>query len=271
MESSSLRSPSDRLPLISIITVVYNGEKYLEKAIHSVVHQTGCHCEFIVVDGGSTDGTLDIIKKNDDKIDKWISEPDKGIYDAMNKGIKLASGTIIGILNADDEMNEGVLKIVGNEFSQNPNLDFLYGYVERMTLSGDVYDIASSLSISEMDQKKFQQIPIPHGALFVKKQLFHELGYYKTDYIINSDYDFILRLLENGKKGKKINLAISRFRDGGRSSGYLTFWERRRIMREFKVPFIKREYVIMKGVIKLFIAKLLPNSIVSSLRKKRTA
>lgn len=256
--------------MISIITVVYNGERYLEQAIRSVAAQSGIRFEYIVIDGGSTDGTSDIIKKHEAHIDKWISEPDEGIYDAMNKGIKLASGEVIGILNADDEMNEGVLKIVGEEFSQNPELDYLYGYVERMTTAGIVYDIAPSLSVEEMEKKKFKQIPIPHGALFVKKEMFDELGYYKTDYIINSDYDFILRLIENRKKGKKINLAISRFRDGGKSSGYLTFWERRRIMKDFGVPFLPREFVIAKAVTKLFLAKILPNSIVSYLRKNRS-
>jgi glycosyltransferase involved in cell wall biosynthesis len=269
MESSEYKNYKS--PLISIITVVYNGEVFLEDALLSVLNQIDKRFEYIVVDGASTDNSVEIIRRHQAGISKWISEPDDGIYDAINKGIKMASGKFIGILNADDLLNDGILSNLAIEIEQSPELDYLYGFVERMTTSGKVYDIASSLAMSEMEQNKFKQIPIPHGALFVKKKLFEELGYYKTDYIINSDYDFILRMIENGKNGKKINLAISRFRDGGKSSGYLTFWERRKIMKEFGVSFIKREYVIMKGVIKLFLAKILPNSIVSSLRNNRSA
>jgi len=255
-------------PDISIITVVYNGEKYLENAILSVAAQAGSRFEYIVVDGGSTDGTVDIIKKHEGKIDKWISEPDEGIYDAMNKGIRMAAGQVIGILNADDELNPGVLEKVAAEFKRSKDLDYLYGYVERMTTSGTVYDIADSLHPEQMDKRKYNQIPIPHGALFVKKQMFEELGYYKTSYVINSDYDFILRLINQNKKGIRLDLAISRYRDGGKSSGYRTFWERRKLLKEEGVPLLKREFVVFRAMTKLLIAKLLPARLVASMRKR---
>ena len=89
-------------PLVTIITVVFNGEAYLEETIQSVINQTYDNVEYIIIDGGSTDGTLDIIKKYENQIDYWISEKDHGIYDAFNKGISLAQGTLVGIQNADD-------------------------------------------------------------------------------------------------------------------------------------------------------------------------
>jgi len=257
-------------PRITIITVVYNGAAYLEDAISSVISQSSGHLEYVVIDGGSQDGSVDIIRQYEDQIDIWISEPDDGIYDAMNKGIRLATGDVIGILNSDDVLNDKVIEQIAEVFRNEPLLDFVYGFVERITTSGKVYDIAPSLSISEMEKKKFHQIPIPHGALFVKKNMFDELGFYKTDYVVNSDYDFILRLIENQKIGKKLDVAISRFRDGGLSSNYITFWERRKILKEYNVPFMKREYVILKAIIKLFLSKLLPETIVSYLRKNRT-
>lgn len=95
-------STLDNLLLISIITVVYNGEKFLERTIQSVISQTYSNVEYIIVDGGSTDGTLDIIKKYENYIDYWVNEKNKGIYDAMNKSIKLAAGNMTGMLNSDD-------------------------------------------------------------------------------------------------------------------------------------------------------------------------
>jgi glycosyltransferase len=87
---------------ISIVTSVFNNKSYIEDCIKSVLNQTYQNIEYIIIDGGSTDGTLDVIKKYNDKIAKWISEPDNGIYDALNKGIRLASGNIVGFLHADD-------------------------------------------------------------------------------------------------------------------------------------------------------------------------
>lgn len=124
---------------ISIITVVYNGAAYLEEAIQSVINQ-GCEfVEYIVIDGGSTDETPEIIQKYEHEIDKWVCEPDQGIYDAMNKGIGLASGDVIGIVNSDDRLNPGVLERVRNTFLRDLSLDYLYGDVERIRMDGTVY------------------------------------------------------------------------------------------------------------------------------------
>ena len=101
-------------PLISIITVVYNGEQHIQQTINSIKHQTYKNIEHIIIDGNSSDGTLDIIKKNK-SVSKYISEPDRGIYDAMNKGINIASGELIGILNSDDWYELSAVEIVVNE------------------------------------------------------------------------------------------------------------------------------------------------------------
>ena len=99
-------------PLISVITVVLNNQKYLTKSINSVLKQSYKNFELIIVDGGSTDGTLEILRKNNNKIDFWISEKDKGLYDAMNKGIRLSRGSIISILNSDDTYYRNAIKIM---------------------------------------------------------------------------------------------------------------------------------------------------------------
>jgi glycosyltransferase involved in cell wall biosynthesis len=103
------KSGTREMPLVSIITVVLNGAKYIEQTIKSILDQNYANIEYIIVDGGSTDGTLEILKRYNDKIDYWVSERDKGIYFAMNKGISFAKGELIGILNADDFYLEGAV------------------------------------------------------------------------------------------------------------------------------------------------------------------
>ena len=118
-------------PYISIITVVKNGEKYLEETIKSVINQTYKNYEYIVIDGGSKDKTLDIIKKYSDKIDYWVSETDKGLYDAFNKGMQLAKGDFIGIINSDDVYLSKTLEILKKYINNNPNIDFIFGSVKK--------------------------------------------------------------------------------------------------------------------------------------------
>ncbi len=115
-----------KLPLISVITVVYNGAKYLEETIKSVINQTYPNVEYIIIDGGSTDGTLDIIKKYEDYIDYWVSEKDNGQSDALNKGFSIATGDIFFYLASDDILLPGVLKKIAKIF-QEEDIDFLYG------------------------------------------------------------------------------------------------------------------------------------------------
>ena len=110
-------------PLITVVTVVFNGEQFLEETILSVMNQTYENIEYIIIDGGSTDGTLNIIKKYENSIDYWVSEYDRGIYDAMNKGIALSQGDFIGFLNADDLYNLEVIEELSNALSLN-DFDF---------------------------------------------------------------------------------------------------------------------------------------------------
>ena len=124
---------------ISVITVTKNSEKFLEENINSLKNQTYKNFEHIIIDGNSTDRTVEIIKKNKDKIDYWVSEPDEGLYDAMNKGIKACTGDIIGILNSDDIYFPEALKFVNQYFTEQENLDFLFGTVEKHKLMHGYY------------------------------------------------------------------------------------------------------------------------------------
>ncbi len=199
-------------PLISIITVVFNGEKYLEQTIQSVIHQSYGNVEYIIVDGGSTDRTLEIIQKYGNQIDYWISEKDTGIYDAMNKGISLATGDYIAFLNADDWYKEKVLEKVAHEIVTD-EIEFLYADIDY------AFDDGSSLPWK--GNTRTNGTRIPHPACFIKAQLIKEEDF-NMKYKIAADYEMILRLFHKNVKTKYINLVVANFRLGGASSTFLT-------------------------------------------------
>ena len=174
---------------ISIITPAYNAERTLEKTILSVINQEiEAELEYIVIDGNSTDKTLDIIQKYQNRINLFISETDKGVYDAMNKGIAHAAGDIIGIINADDWYNGGALKIVEETFKKDEKIEIIYSPVETY------YDHQYLIQFrpGSLD-KLFFKFTINHPSCFVRKTVYARLGSYDLSYSIAADYDFILR------------------------------------------------------------------------------
>ena len=129
-----LKKNKKNLPLVSIITVVLNNKKFLQKTINSVSNQSYKNSEHIIIDGQSTDSTVKILKKNNSKIDYWISEKDRGIYDAMNKGIRLSRGLLVVMLNSDDIFYKHAVKIATSYFNRYKNIDFLFGSVIKYKL-----------------------------------------------------------------------------------------------------------------------------------------
>ena len=205
---------------ISIITVTKNSEKYLEETINSLSNQTYKNFEHIIIDGNSTDKTLEIIKKNSSKISKWKSEDDSGLYDAMNKGVKLCSGDIIGILNSDDIYYSNALEIVNNYFSENNSLDFLFGSVFKHKLMHGYYP--------KKIKWTFGFYTTHSVGFFIKKTSHLKVGLYDTQYKYSADYDLFYRMIVKKKfKGMstKKEEILGKFRTGGLSSRikYLDF------------------------------------------------
>jgi glycosyltransferase len=187
---------------ISIITCVLNNSNFIKKSIKSFQKQIYKNKEHIIMDGGSTDGTLKIIERFKDKNLILSTSSDNGIFDALNKGIKRSSGNIIGILHSDDfYKNNEVLKIIGKTF-RNTNADLIYGDLVYVTKNKPFKRIRY-WKAGEYFEKNLQKgwMP-PHPTVFIKKNVFQKIGKYKTNYKISSDYDFLIRVL--GKKNIKI-------------------------------------------------------------------
>jgi glycosyltransferase involved in cell wall biosynthesis len=197
-------------PLISIITVVYNGATTLEQTMLSVINQTYKNIEYIIIDGGSTDGTVDIIKKYENKLAYWVSESDKGIYDAMNKGIDKATGELIGIINSDDWYELDAVNIIVNNYSDP--LTIIYGLIKNHYPSGEYY-----VNTVSSDMIK-QGIMLPHQTCFVPRTLYENMGKYDIQFKCCADFDFMLRMKLSDIKFLLIERIIANFRLGGFSS-----------------------------------------------------
>lgn len=182
---------------ISVITVVHNAQNTIERCITSVLRQQSVHIQYIIIDGGSTDNTLKIIDKYRDRLDVLVSEPDKGIYDAMNKGIALASGDVIGTLNADDYYpDEHILNEVKQAFCSE-NACIVYGDLDYIDQRNKI--------IRKWRSGKYKSgmfnsgwMP-PHPAFFCKRVLFEQLGAYDLDYGSAADYELMLRFIHHHK------------------------------------------------------------------------
>lgn len=207
------------MPKVSVITVVFNNRQFIESAIKSVLSQSYKNIEHIVIDAGSKDGTIDIINKYKDKIAKFISEPDRGIYDGMNKGLRLASGEIIGTLNSDDiyadsEVVEIVVKIM-----EAKKVDVCWGnlvYVDK----NDTSRIIRHWKSSEYKEGRFKRgwMP-PHPTFFVRRRIYEKYGIFNLNFKIAADYELMLRFLQKYKVSScYIPKILVKMRKGGKSN-----------------------------------------------------
>ena len=236
-----IRRSQEIMPLITIVTVVRNGEKTLEQTILSVINQTYKNIEYIIIDGASIDGTLDIIKKYEEKIDFWVSEPDKGIYDAMNKGIGLATGGFIALLNSDDWYELNACEIIVNKINEI-DADVYYGMVRMVDDKGDTFFIHA------FTEKMLCRGTIAHPACFIKNNIY-KLYRYDIKYKLAADYDFVIRLKNNNFNFFFIEKIIVNFRLGGLSDSKLAQIEENDIRWKYRLTslvkyFFKKMYLL---------------------------
>lgn len=204
---------------VSIITVCYNCANTIKDTIDSVLSQTYSNIEYIIIDGGSRDETVNIISSYGEQVSKFISEPDKGIYDAMNKGIRLATGDVVGILNSDDFFTDNsVVQRVADEF-RNTSIDALYGDVQFVN-PDNLHKVVRYYSSKRFNPKKFKYGFMPaHPSFYVKREYFEKIGYYKEDYKIAADFELLVRFLYQHKlKSNYIPMPFVTMRTGGVST-----------------------------------------------------
>ncbi|MFC3812350.1 glycosyltransferase family 2 protein [Lacihabitans lacunae] len=234
---------------ISIITVVYNGERYIKDTIESVVNQTYNNIEYIVIDGKSSDSTLSIINQYKANISNVISEKDKSMYDAINKGLKIATGDFVLILNSDDFLvNCYVISEIVNLIQKNLGFEFYYGNLS--ILKGNTVSKRNTFqcSYSEILHSRHGTF-IPHPALFISKKIAQK-HIYNLKYLYASDFDYILNLAKT-YESKFLQITVTVFRSHSESitsSGKINN-ERKLILKSndlYKTNFIVRSFLFIR-------------------------
>lgn len=232
---------------ISVITVCRNSEKTIERTLQSVACQSFDDFEYIVIDGVSTDKTLEIIDRYKNHISKFISEPDKGIYDAMNKGAKMAEGEYIVFLNADDVfLHENVLSLVAEKMN-GKKADLFYGdlvFVEKDT---------GKINNRKQDNVNYVYLcggMLFHPAIFASKELFEKFGYFDTQYRIAADYDWILKMLVKNKVScEYLGFPITMFSDGeGASSNEQNRLKHKKERKEVQKKYFSSAFITISNI-----------------------
>lgn len=203
----------DIKPVLSVITVVYNNARDIERTMLSVLNQTYPHIEYIIIDGVSTDGTLDIIAKYKARLAKFISEPDKGIYDAMNKGLAAASGDYVLFMNSGDEIYEP--DTVAAVFATSPNADIYYGETEMINDAGESLGQRRHKAPVNFTWRSFKYgMSVSHQAIYIRRNLVEP---YDLQYYLSADIDWILKAARKAKKIVNVNRYVAKYLVGGMS------------------------------------------------------
>jgi glycosyltransferase involved in cell wall biosynthesis len=252
-------------PLFTIVTVVYNGEQFLEETILSVINQTYDNVEYIIIDGGSNDGTLNIIRKYERLIDYWVSEKDSGIYDAMNKGISLSKGELVGLINADDFYDLNAIELVSESFIES-EADIIFGTKRLINEELDLYRDIVIEAPSSLESVLLHSV---HPTVFVKKAVYERMNFC-LDYRVSADYKFMLDSYLSGVTFCKIPKVLACMRMGGISSQlnkdvvqlkFLYFGRFQGVI--FAVRYYARFYI------NYLIKKILPNILIKKIQRIR--
>lgn len=231
-------------PVVTIITVCRNAEKTIAKTIKCVLYQTYPHIEYLIIDGLSIDGTMNVVKEYEPFFKgrmKWMSEQDSGIYDAMNKGIRRATGKIIGIINSDDWYELDAVEKVVKSYQENG--DGVYYGILRVMENG------KEVMLKSTNYKFLYRDIIGHPAYFVAKIIYQTYGLFNLNYKTASDYEFMMRLIQRSVRFFQIDFILANFNYGGTSSNFdiETFIEYEKIRYMYGyITKRKMEYLVLR-------------------------
>jgi glycosyltransferase involved in cell wall biosynthesis len=241
-------------PLLTIITVVLNDIKNIEQTLLSVIADKNSLIEYIVIDGGSKDGTVEIIKNYSNSIDYWVSENDSGVYDAMNKGIKASNGQVIGLLNSGDYYNPGALNIVIKKIKDIKHTKFIIAGGISLINSKNQSIKTYHFKLKRLS-KKFINMPFFHPSTFISSAAYSFCGLYNKNYKISADYDLSLCLLANNIEVLENPFIFTSMRIGGLSDSSANFLimqrESYQIRRKYK-GLIFCTYVVVRETLSFF-------------------
>lgn len=225
-------------PVLSVITIVYNNVQHIERTMLSVLNQAYPHIEYIVIDGGSTDGTLDIIAKHRDKIAKLLSEKDEGIYDAMNKGLAMATGDYVLFMNSGDEFYAE--DTVAEVFASLPDADIYYGETEMIDDAGNSLGRRRHKAPDKFTWRGFKYgMSISHQAIYVRRSLAEP---YDRRYRLSADIDWIIRAAKKSKQIVNVNRYVAKYMVGGMSKAR----HRQSLLERFDI--MKRYYGLLPSI-----------------------
>lgn len=254
-------------PKITMITVTLNSDKTLERTIKSVIKQKYDNLEYLIIDGGSTDHTIDIIRKYERYITHWVSEPDKGISDAFNKGIKMSTGEIIGIINSDDGLCAGALQTLAEEYEED--IDIYRGKII-------LWNTETGTKVIEKPSMHFPMVDInphvSHQGTFVTKRAYDKYGLFDTDIKYAMDYDLLIRFEKMNVKMKYINHVMAYFTLGGVT--YQPYSAERlretdKIFKAYGATVWQRGLTVVFRGIKIAVKKIIPKDALLKMKYKK--
>lgn len=245
---------------ITIVTAVLNNLTGIEKTIRSVKNQKYKNYEHIIVDSGSQDGTLEIIQNNIDMKTKLIIEPVKGIYKAMNTGIKNSTGDLVGILNSGDFLYPGALDIISENFQRN-ECDYMLNSVDIHSQQGSFLYCSHPILESELEKKRLGTMPAAHMGIYITRNVINKGRLYDENYKIASDLEFSIYLNNNFDRVAINHDAIGVFHLGGVSGGYKTLVETYKIVSKTKIGRKRSMYTLIINFSKKIIANFLGEKI----------